>query len=266
MLPDVYEAGFRESLKTRNYSERTIKTYKSMFRRLARDLDETDVYNEATLLQYRVQMRSGSVGIFDALWGILRQAEIGKLLPSAPRKPLVVYPHPLFADVMLLGAVYGNERLPDMTWGHVDGDFRFGETEKQAAIRCLTWASGLDITKPAPQTPLLPKDQRFSPMQLWQVEYIINSPELFGRSLKKYAKEGICELIVGFVTEVMRLNAPAGVLRDCCDRARQVGDRIGEVDTKAFLGALKQATETDDLTTLALALPTDPTDDTPPMW
>lgn len=265
-MPEIYETQFRESLKSRSYSDATLKTYRSMFRRMCRDLDETDLSDVVALLQYRVQMRTGSVGIFDALWGILRQSPIGVHLPSAPRKPVVIYPHPLFADVMLLGAVFGNERLPELTWKHVEDDPRFMQSEIESAIRCLRWATRNDDMRPEPWVPLVPKDSNLVPMQLWQVEYVINSPELAGRTLKKYAKEEICLLIGEFVTQSVRLNAPASVLRFCCDRAHHVGSLVSKIDAKAFYDAANAITEPGELVEIAASLPVDPADDTPAMW
>ena len=212
-LPPEYESQFLVQISKRSNARNTLKTYKSMFRRMSRCLDVEDLSNPAMIYQYRLTMPEGSFGIFHAVFGILRQTPIGSTLPPIDQLVAVKYPHPLYADVMTLGAIFNNERLPELTWGDVLSDERFDKSALKAARRTFHWHMGEDAS-PTAETPLVPKDGTGKPAQLWQIESIINSTALN----KNLGSRDPKKKIAAFLTDVIGLFVSRGIR--ACDLRR----------------------------------------------
>jgi len=266
LTPALYEH-FDAVLKaaTHRYSTHTIKTLRSSLRRMRRDLDDADLGNTLIMSIYRFQMPQGTRNIYDVATAYLRPfTPPGVAFVKPLRKPSVVYPHPLSADVMELGAVYGNERLPEMVWGDVEGDFRFDEMSRQSRARIFDWFATIDV-RPTGKTPLVPKDRLCrEPMKLWQIEYIINSPTRLGKV--HTVREDVLKVMEHATGNVVRLNASALTLRYLFDHLSRVGSRINDVNVTAVKRLLDEAMTPKDLTEVIEAIPTDPVSDDNRFW
>lgn len=264
-LPQEYEEQFIGSLGKRSHNPRTARTYRSMFRRMCRDLNEEDLRNPAVLVWYRWNMAKGSVSIFSAMWSILRQTELGRDLPTSPEKPRVLYPHPLYADVMHLGAIYGNERLPELKWNDAEGHFLFDPRAVEARRRVFEWFMGSDAT-PTEKTPLVVCNRAASPMQLWQVEAIVNSPTANKDHQRKYKREALAPFLTEVIAMLTALNASAAQLRAACDRIVKIGVHSEQFLFKEALADLRACGTAAEVLEIVRMFPQDPYDATPALW
>lgn len=264
-LPPEYEVQFVEGLNKRSHGDRTARTYRSMFRRMCRDLTEDGARDPATMLWYRWNLAKGSVSIFAAVWSIVRQTEVGMSIPPSIEKPRVMYPHPLYADVMHLGSIYGNDRLTDMKWPDVEGNFLFDERAVGARRRIFEWFMGSDAT-PDEKTPLVVCDRAASPMQLWQVEAIINSSVANKDHQRKYKREAIAPFMTEAIAILTRLNASAAQLREACDHIAQIGEHSELFLFKDALADLRACATADELLEVVRLFPQDHYDEMPKLW
>jgi hypothetical protein len=255
MLSDAVVAEFREALRSHSYTPNTIRTYESMFRRVCRELDERDLYNPVTVMQYRLRLKKGSLNIFDHVWSVLHEGTSLRSMPAIVRKPMMAFPHPLFADVMELGALFGNERLPALTWGNVILDPRVGESERRSMLRVFEWFLGRDAMA-NDETPLVPKDDAGVPMKLWQIEYIINSPRMTPE--RRIYQEEVSSLLEAVICYCVKFAAPAFLLRHLCDRTAWIGKHARTLDFRAIHTKLSRCPSLIELTGIVEGLPTDP--------
>jgi hypothetical protein len=264
-LPQIYEDQFREILAKRTYNPRTMKAYRSMFRRMCRDLNEEDLTEPAVLIWYRWHMAGGSMAIFSAIWGILRGTEVGRRLAVSPEKPRIMYPHPLYADIMHLGAIYGNERLPEMTWAECEGHFLFDEKVVEARRRVFEWFMGTDAT-PTEKTPLVVCNRLGNPMQLWQVETIINSPTANKDHKRRYTREGLGAFLTDVIALLVSRGIDAALLRSACDRIAKIGTHAAEFQFDVAYDDLAACSDVPSMLGIVALFPIDQDDTTPPLW
>lgn len=253
------------ALARRSHGSGTVRTYRAMFRRMCRDLDLEGMKDPSLLLWYRSQMPRGTVSIFGSIWTIVRDTEFGKDLEPAPPKPRVLYPHPLYADVMHLGAIYGNERLPELKWTDAEGHFLFDQRAAEARRRVFEWFMGSDAT-PTEKTPLVVCNRAASPMQLWQVEAIVNSPTANKDHQRKYKREALAPFLTEVIAMLTALNASAAQLRAACDRIVKIGVHSEQFLFKEALADLRACADVPQVLEVIGQFPVDPYDDTPALW
>jgi hypothetical protein len=264
-LPQEYEEQFKKALSRRTYGEKTQKTYRSMFRRMCRDLNVSDLSNPGTLIWYRWQMPKGSMSIFSAIWSILRDTEIGSHLHTAPPKPHVLYPHPLYADVMHLGAIYGNAMLSELKWSDAENHFLFDQRAAEARRRVFEWFMGSDDA-PDEDLPLVVCNRAGRPMQLWQVEAIVNSPTANKDHQRKYKREAIAPFLTEVIAMLTALNASAAQLREACDLIAKIGVHSELFLFKDALADLRACDNAHQMLEIVRMFPQDPYDETPALW
>jgi hypothetical protein len=268
MLPEEYFTQVRDVISRRATTKSSRSAYTYGMRLISKSLDPEDLRCQKTMLAFRSQLKVGTRNIFDSVWGMLRQTQIAVDLEPNIRKPIVSYPHPLYADLMHLGSVLGNERLPELTWGSAKHFFGWGEKELDAAGRCWWWFMPEEVV-PTSDSPLIVKDDKARPMPLWQIEYIINSPtdvHKYSRKLTKVLLVEIAERAIG-AAHVLRLEAKD--LRALCDRIVAVGDNADRVNRAAVMSEIDAALaekSADRLKQVIESLPIDPHDQSVKTW
>lgn len=268
MLPEEYFTQIKKVIEAKSTTKSSRSAYAYGMRLISKSMDPEDLRCQKTVLAFRSNLKMGTRNIFDSVWGMLRRTEVAADLEPNIRKPIVSYPHPLYADVMHLGAVLGNERLPELTWGIASKMFGWDGKELDAAGRCWWWFMPEDVV-PTPESPLLVKDSMARPMPLWQVEYIINSPTVvhkYSRKLKKVSLVEIMERAIG-AAHVLRMEAKD--LRVMCDRIVAVGDEVDRVRDSEVLKGIEDALSersVERLKKVIEALPVDPHDDSVKTW
>lgn len=200
--------GFLSHLDGLTDSPQTIKTLKSGFRRLTRDLDDDDVQDAVMVRQYRDSLKQGTRNVFDNVWRHLRAYEGPETALASPdRLPYFKYAHPLFSDLSFLHGYYGDD-VNAKTWRDVEDDFQRDDV-KRHALRAFEFISGSREIEPG--DPLIPKDRNRLEMYPWQIRYIVNSEQEAGDF-----DAGM--LLREFVCAVSRTDLPASFLRLGADR------------------------------------------------
>lgn len=230
MLPDVYMQEFKEVLARKNLRPMTNKTLCSMVRRLGRALDENDMRDQAVLKMFRVPLARGSRAILGMTWNFLQETKVAADLPPLLRLPIVVYPHALSADITVLGAALGNERLTEATWGAACANWNWNERCLDAAGR-VWWYFMPPDSIPTDNSALVVKDGHGRPMELWMIEYIINSPYYINKH-KRTPREAV---MVKFADKAISVAACMKVdsdfLKRMCERIELVREKHTKVDT-----------------------------------
>lgn len=200
------DAAFRAHMKERfsdNSARVMIRGVGRLFLRIG---GPEDLHSKRLMTLYRAPMSQGMKNITDS--GIKHYREWAKTQPNAivipplPGTPRVRFPHPLFSDLARLGAVYGNNNLPKLTWGDLD---EADIVDVRSAERVYSFLTGMagGIRHHA----VVAKHMGGDPLPLWAIEAIINSPT--------YATAGPAE---GFFEEVVEhliaAGADAAVLRE----------------------------------------------------
>ena len=200
--------GFLSHLDGLTDSPQTIKTLKSGFRRLTRDLDDDDVRDAVMVRQYRDSLKQGTRNVFDNVWRHLRAYEGPETALASPdRLPYFKYAHPLFSDLSFLHGYYGDD-VNAKTWRDVEDDFQRDDV-KRHAMRAFEFITGSREIEPG--DPLIPKDRNRLEMYPWQIRYIVNSEQEAGDF-----DAGM--LLREFVCAVSRTDLPASFLRLGADR------------------------------------------------
>lgn len=200
--------GFLSHLDGLTDSPQTIKTLKSGFRRLTRDLDDDDVQDAVIVRQYRDSLKQGTRNVFDNVWRHLRAYEGPETALASPdRLPYFKYAHPLFSDLSFLHGYYG-DGVNAKTWRDVEDDFQRDDV-KRHALRAFEFITGSREIEPG--DPLIPKDRNRLEMYPWQIRYIVNSEQEAGDF-----DAGM--LLREFVCAVSRTDLPASFLRLGADR------------------------------------------------
>lgn len=239
MLPPSYTDQFDTLLATRGQAEQTQKTLRSMLRRMSRELDEADLVNEEVMFCYRTHLANGTRGIFDMTWKALQETPVGCDLPAFKRLPVMVYPHPLFADLMHLGALLGNDRLPELKFGVARHLWGWDETAAVARRRVWEWFMGVGTPEHA-ETPLVVKDGAGRGMRIWQVEFIINSSVRMNRSNRAMKMIRRADLVAKAIGASFAFRMSASELRALYENATQGKD---ETRLSALEEALKAGTK-----------------------
>lgn len=248
MLPDQYLDEFDRVLSLEHYGESSRRMFRTMLRRMARQLDESDLRDPDMMRQFRTVLPIGSRSILSLVWRLLRETDVGRDLPEIPRVRLVTYPHPLSADVTHLGAVFGNERLPELTWAEASTSIGWDELTLDAAGRVWWYFMPAEV-EPQPDSPLVVKDTLARPMQLWQVRYIINSADFVQQSKKPLKEARLVKLADRAIFVASRLRVDAAFLKAMCRRIELVGD--AQVDVEAISRELEAAMTARDTSRLA---------------
>lgn len=200
--------GFITHLDGLTDSPQTIKTLKTGFRRLTRDLDDDDVRDAVIVRQYRDSLKQGTRNVFDNVWRHLRAYEGPETALASPeRLPYFKYAHPLFADLAFLHGYYG-DGVHAKTWRDIEDDFQRDDV-KRHAMRAFEFITG--SREPEPGDPLIPKDRNRLEMYPWQIRYIVNSEQESGDF-------DAGTLLREFVCAVSRTDLPASFLRLGADR------------------------------------------------
>lgn len=213
----------------------STRAFKNLARRLCRQLDEIDVRSPKTMLLYRRQMAVGTRAIFGTVFRMFQETEAGAGVPDLERLPPVFLPHPLSASVMHLGALLGNERLPEAIWGRAVHAFGWDQSATNAAWRIRHWFMGSDAVVEQ-NTPLVVKDAAGRPMQPWMIDAIINS----GTWARKVERTTDQTRIAALLEETINIAFIGGTgaeeLRWVCDRvAGMKPKKVGEAKKKLAL-------------------------------
>lgn len=230
MLPDAYLEELKEVLKSRRLSGSSVKAMLSMTRRLGRAFDEEDLRDPQMLLMFRTPMVVGSRAILGMTWDMLRQTKVGADLPPLKRIPIVTYPHPLTADITILGACFGNESIGTITWGQAKAHWGWNERCLDAAGRAWWFFMPTDVM-PTNDSPLVVKDNKARPMPLWLAEYIINSPFYVNKRRKDLQEAKLVRLAEKAINVAAYLQVDSDFMRYMCQRFEMVREKHRSLDT-----------------------------------
>lgn len=252
------KGGLEAVLSDGRYSEKSQKSFWYMMRRVERELDGNDLADPYVILQYRWQLTgSGTLNIFDSLWKLLLLTDEGVSLARILRKPIVTIPHPLYADLMLLGATFGNERLVEMTWKDLSEDYRTCEPVWQAAMRVFKWFAFPDV-RPRLETPAVIKDMELAPMKLWQLSGLINTADAYRDRLGRYSEAKIAELENRMIAVAVVHDVNTTTLSKLYERIIGIGREAKDLNHRPFVKRIEEAKSLDELEAIVYSLPKEP--------
>lgn len=253
MLPSNYMDQFVAVMSTHAFASASQKAFKHSMRKLVQRMDENDLRDVETMRMYRTSLPAGTRNILSTTWRLLRETEVGADLPELPHVPLVVYPHPLVGDITHLGAVLGNELLGELTWGEAKTRWGWDEACVDCAGR-VWWYFMPPDSVPTSDSPLVIKDDKARPIQLWMTEYIINSPDYVLKHKKTMKEARMVKFAFHAFMVASRLRVEADYLKHIRDRVRMVGDKFTQLDMPVMIAELDRILATKNYARLSLII------------